>query len=298
LILRIRNFTQHQGDKHGNLPKRDWPYRKISRVDTGAFANLPAYVRGYALQMVQKFDPPLGDLDCGDEAPGVVVRRRIGGHPFERKMINKAVDLLLEEGFILRLERAHEDRERDLAEASARLVRGTTAAPPRHERGSTLQSNGGNCSTPKPQVSKKVSKKDSTSPEVGSAPLCLISTSGSTASPEGMTTKPAEHQAVVDHFHVRFVERFGVKPTWNPKQLGIAKRLRKAHGADEVIRRIDALFDSAPDWIVRDGFDIGTLEAHFDKLGKTAAEDALREREAAIEAETQRRIREALGHGR
>lgn len=56
----------------------------------------------------------------------------------------------------------------------------------------------------------------------------------------------------------------GAKPTWGAKQGAQVKALLKAHGAEEVQRRIRVLFSDAPSWI--DSRDVGTLVQHFDKL--------------------------------
>lgn len=77
---------------------------------------------------------------------------------------------------------------------------------------------------------------------------------------------PDGYQPTVDAFHVRYSAAYGgAKPTWGAKQGAMLKRLLKAHGADEVQRRIAVLFDSPPTWL-KGPYDIGTLAQHFDKL--------------------------------
>ncbi len=74
------------------------------------------------------------------------------------------------------------------------------------------------------------------------------------------------YQATVDAFHVRYSAAYGgAKPTWTNKQGAIIKRLLKAHGAAEVQRRINVMFDSPPTWL-KGPFDVGTLAQHFDKF--------------------------------
>jgi len=161
LILRIRNFVKYQG-----AIKRDWPYRKIQRAESGAYANLPAYVRGIAMHLVRVADAPDGDIECGDHSPGLVVRRRIGGHYEERHLISKAVDRLLAEGFIIRIE--HDAQV--AAGASVGLPQVVGGSPVGHPQVTCGSSVGnpwvaaeipsvGNDSTAESQVSKKVSNK-------------------------------------------------------------------------------------------------------------------------------------------
>lgn len=61
----------------------------------------------------------------------------------------------------------------------------------------------------------------------------------------------------------------GATPTWGPKAGSQIKRLIAAHGADEVIARIERLFGGALDW-PRPPYDLGTLVSHFDKLTANA----------------------------
>lgn len=61
----------------------------------------------------------------------------------------------------------------------------------------------------------------------------------------------------------------GAKPTWGAKQGRLLKQLLKAHGAEEVQRRIGVLFDSPPSWL--ESRDFGTLVQHFDKLAAPTA---------------------------
>jgi hypothetical protein len=57
----------------------------------------------------------------------------------------------------------------------------------------------------------------------------------------------------------------GSKPTWGAKPVAQIKRLVKAHGPAEVIRRIAMLRDSPPRWPTAP-WDLATFVQHFDKL--------------------------------
>ncbi len=70
---------------------------------------------------------------------------------------------------------------------------------------------------------------------------------------------------VIAEFQRRFGNAYGVKPTWGAKPGAQAKRLIKAHGHAEVLRRIEILFTEPPDWLTPP-FDFSTLVQHFDKL--------------------------------
>ncbi len=89
-------------------------------------------------------------------------------------------------------------------------------------------------------------------------------------------TEPAidapDHARVVDHWDTRYrAANNGAGPTWNPKNGKLLSTLRKQHGADEVIRRMDLLFDGhGPSWISVTGCDVGQFAAHFDKLAAKA----------------------------
>lgn len=77
--------------------------------------------------------------------------------------------------------------------------------------------------------------------------------------------KAAGYAETVDVFDRLYREHHAdAKPTWGGKQGKLLSGLLKAHGADEVQRRIRVLFTAAPDWI--ESRDVGTLVQHFDKL--------------------------------
>ncbi len=77
-----------------------------------------------------------------------------------------------------------------------------------------------------------------------------------------------DHQRWIDRVTALYEQRYSVKPTWEPKQIGIATRLLKAHGYERCCERAERLFQSPPQWL-RGGCDIGTLAANFDKLVAT-----------------------------
>jgi hypothetical protein len=83
---------------------------------------------------------------------------------------------------------------------------------------------------------------------------------------------------VVAEFDRLYRESTGAGPTWNGRSGKQVQRLLKQHGKDEVIRRIGVMFESPPSWM-RPPFDIGTLEAHFDKFAITATEAERQHRE-------------------
>jgi hypothetical protein len=76
---------------------------------------------------------------------------------------------------------------------------------------------------------------------------------------------PEGYQDAVAAFDARFTTAYGSKPSWGKRQGGQIKTLLRAHGRDEVLRRIAILFDSPPSWL-KGPFDLGTLVLHFDKL--------------------------------
>ncbi len=95
------------------------------------------------------------------------------------------------------------------------------------------------------------------------------------ASPVGDRAEPATelpaHKPVVEAFHAYYqATHDGSKPTWGAKQVAQIKRLVKAHGADEVIRRIGLLGQSPPNWPAAP-WDLATFVQHFDKLGVVQA---------------------------
>lgn len=81
-------------------------------------------------------------------------------------------------------------------------------------------------------------------------------------------TKSADgriHQHVIDVFHKAFLARYQTKPSWGAKQGAIVKRLIRAHGADEVAKRIAAMFSNAIAWPPHPRT-LDTLSVHFDKF--------------------------------
>lgn len=75
----------------------------------------------------------------------------------------------------------------------------------------------------------------------------------------------AGFKAVIDAFHVRYLAAYGQPPTWGVKEGAQAKRLLKAHGEAEVLRRITVLFESPPRWM-KPPYTWGTLVRNFDHL--------------------------------
>lgn len=80
--------------------------------------------------------------------------------------------------------------------------------------------------------------------------------------------QPAPHQPAIEHFDARYSEAYGCRPEW--RAAGEAKQiadLTKRHGADEVIRRIDTLFDGSAElaWL-KPPFTVGTLVNNWNRL--------------------------------
>ena len=78
----------------------------------------------------------------------------------------------------------------------------------------------------------------------------------------------SDHARVVDAWDKGFRELHGgAKPDWNKKNTRLLADLRKRHGADEVIRRMEILFAGhGPAWIAPSEADVGSFSAHFDKF--------------------------------
>lgn len=77
---------------------------------------------------------------------------------------------------------------------------------------------------------------------------------------------PVTHKPAVDAFHAYYVATHdGSKPTWGAKQVAQLKRLVKAHGVAEVVRRVGVLTSAPPRWPVGP-WDLATFVQHFDKV--------------------------------
>jgi hypothetical protein len=86
--------------------------------------------------------------------------------------------------------------------------------------------------------------------------------------PAAEPKQPAPHQPAIDHFDARYSDAYGCRPEW--RAAGEAKQiadLTKRHGADEVIRRIDTLFDGSAglSWL-KPPFTVGTLHTNWNRL--------------------------------
>ncbi len=76
---------------------------------------------------------------------------------------------------------------------------------------------------------------------------------------------PAAHKPAIEAFDAYYRDTHNdAKPTWNSKTVGMLKQLCSKHGADEVVRRIDVLRDSPPQWPIGP-WDLATFVQHFDK---------------------------------
>lgn len=82
-----------------------------------------------------------------------------------------------------------------------------------------------------------------------------------------------DYALTVEYFHLAFLGAYKSKPTWGAREGMLLKRLIKAHGSQEVRRRIDVLFSAPPSWL-KPPFTLGTLSANFDALVKPSARGA------------------------
>lgn len=72
---------------------------------------------------------------------------------------------------------------------------------------------------------------------------------------------PSPNKPAFERYHLRFMQRYGGKPTYAGGKDGARmSRLLKAHGLDDVLRRIDGFFDSRDPWIQNSGH---TLDVFF-----------------------------------
>lgn len=84
---------------------------------------------------------------------------------------------------------------------------------------------------------------------------------GTKAAPEA----PSDHHAFIARFNELYAEaNGGSKPTWGDGPGAHVKRLLKAHGLAECLKRADNLFRAPPDWPT--GNDFKTFVLHFDKF--------------------------------
>ncbi len=76
----------------------------------------------------------------------------------------------------------------------------------------------------------------------------------------------APMHVVIDAFHTRYVDAYGVAPLIPGKLLPALKKLVAASGASEALRRLDVLFDGhGPRWL-KPPYDLGTYISQYDKL--------------------------------
>jgi len=85
----------------------------------------------------------------------------------------------------------------------------------------------------------------------------------------GRTKPTSDHleafRAARTEFSDHYQTAYGTEPTWAAKQNTQLSKLVKAHGPDEVRRRIGILFNAPPAFL-SGPHDVGTLAQHFDKL--------------------------------
>ena len=77
--------------------------------------------------------------------------------------------------------------------------------------------------------------------------------------------KRSEYKPATDAFQARFEAAYHVKPKWGGREINHIKALIRSHGANEVIRRINVMFDNPPKWMTS-ALDMATFVHHFDKF--------------------------------
>ena len=196
MILRIRNFEKFQGHV-----KHDWPWRKFWRVPSATFAAMPGYVRGYAKLLVLLANKQ-GDIELGHREWFQTLCRLLVLHRDERRMFRRALDLLLADAFVLRVEHADDEPDGARREHAAYMPRArrehavnTPQTCREHAGDIPTIVTPGNDSPSDPKFrqirEEKIREEESiTRPPPGPAPLQVLS--GSTASPDGMVVKAVE----------------------------------------------------------------------------------------------------------
>lgn len=174
-----------------------------------------------------------------------------------------------------RIEWLVERRERA---AGGRAVggRARAAAARRGERGEFLPAgnqhppSNGAAEPSNSQHSDQPHQLDEVAPAPAPAPVPAQQQHAADKPPPSLSEKSRELDPDLRRFIDLFTELYrqrnrGEKPTWEAKQVAIARRLVAAHGFDVCATRARRLLTSPPSWL-RGGVDIGTLSAHFDKL--------------------------------
>ena len=101
----------------------------------------------------------------------------------------------------------------------------------------------------------------------------------------------ADHTAALSAFHTHYKNRYGAEPTWNNRTVAQLKRLVRAHGTDEVVRRIGILFSDAPAWI-NEPYTVPLLEGVFDALAVPAS--AIGRAKEGLSGDDLRQLAEAM----
>ncbi len=78
------------------MKKLSW--RKLLSDPPSAWMRLPLITRGVGDELLRAVDAD-GEIDCGTEAPAVVVCRLAAAHPRERRRVAEAIDELVAAGF-------------------------------------------------------------------------------------------------------------------------------------------------------------------------------------------------------
>jgi hypothetical protein len=84
------------------------------------------------------------------------------------------------------------------------------------------------------------SKVDAAAGDVGKA-------RNTKAAKQKAATNP-EHQAAIDGFHVRYKAKYGTKPTWDGKSIGMLSSLLRKHPLAVLLSRMDFMFAGIAKW--------------------------------------------------
>lgn len=73
-----------------------------------------------------------------------------------------------------------------------------------------------------------------------------------------------DHQAAIDAFHQRFKEKYGTKPDWSPKAIGMLSALIKRHPLPTLLERMDFMFSGKANW-PKGPYTTDVFVQHFDR---------------------------------
>jgi hypothetical protein len=73
-----------------------------------------------------------------------------------------------------------------------------------------------------------------------------------------------DHQAAIDGFHQRFKAKYGTKPTWDGKAIGLLSALIKRHPLATLLDRMDFMFEGRAKW-PPGPYSASVFVQHFDR---------------------------------